>query len=68
LNSGYTRGELKVVRQAKVSGSKEACEQLLDRSIPDDIWSALTKKKIDELLRWEPAKDAIFFPFKNKRK
>jgi len=64
---GFTRDELKVIRQGKVSGTKEGVEQLLERSIPDDEWDVLTKQKIDQLLRWgETDKDAIFIPFYKK--
>lgn len=61
----YTQTELRVIRQAKVSGCRSTCEKLLDRHIPDAIWEALTIQTIDRLLKGaEPV--MVFSPY-NKR-
>lgn len=65
--TGYTREELLVIRQGKTSGTKAGVETLLKRVIPEADWLALTKQKIDQLLRWEPSKDAIFLPYKSNK-
>ena len=64
---GYEVAELKVIRQAKVSGvSREEVSKLLEREIAQDVFDALTIKKIDMLLH-NYSENTVFLPYYNKR-
>ncbi len=65
--TGYTRGELKVIRQGKVSEiGRDAIATVLQRDIPEDVFKALTTKVIDRLLEEHPG-ETIFIPYKTRK-